>query len=204
MKPTRRTYPKGLPWLALAVALLARDAAAAELGERVLRAEVVVNGPIGEVWRSWTTSDGARTFFAPDAWIEPRVDGAYELYFRPEAPAGLRGSEGMRILAFEPEKRLAYTWNAPPEIPEIRGQRTQVIVELEALGAARTRVRLTHLGWGHGEAWDRAYAYFDRAWGAIVLPRLVARFASGPIDWSAPPAPSEGPSLATTLVPRAD
>lgn len=198
-----RTYPKGLPWLALAAALLARDAAAAELGERVLRAEVVVNGPVGEVWRAWTTSDGARTFFAPGARIEPRVDGAYEIYFRPEAPAGLRGTEGMRILAFEPEKRLAYTWNAPPEIPEIRGQRTQVIVELEALGAERTRVCLTHLGWGRGEAWDRAYAYFDRAWGAIVLPRLVARFASGPIDWSAPPEPSDAPSLATTLVPRA-
>ncbi len=171
--------------------------------ERVLRGEVIVAAPTADVWKAWTTTEGATTFFAPEARIEPRVDGAYELYFKPEAPAGLRGSEGMRILSFEPEKRFSYTWNAPPEIPEIRGQRTQVTVELESLAPDRTRVRITHQGWGEGEAWDRAYAYFDRAWGKIVLPRLVARFANGAIDWANPPGvDAAAPSLALDLVAK--
>lgn len=175
---------------------------AARAGDRVLRGEIVVDAPLAAVWHAWTTTEGATTFFAPEARIEPRVDGAYELYFKPDAPAGLRGSEGMRILSFEPEKRLSYSWNAPPEIPEIRGQRTLVIVDLESVAPSRTRVRITHLGWGTGEAWDRAYAYFDRAWGKIVLPRLVARFASGPIDWSDPPgADASAPSLVLDLAP---
>ena len=183
-------------WISATLALT--DAARAR--DRVLRGEVIVDAPVADVWKAWTTTEGATTFFAPEARIESRVDGAYELYFKPAAPAGLRGSEGMRILSFEPEKRFSYTWNAPPEIPEIRGQRTQVTVELEALSPNRTRVRITHQGWGEGEAWDRAYAYFDRAWGKIVLPRLVARFASGPIDWANPPGlDATAPSLAVEL-----
>jgi hypothetical protein len=48
---------------------------------------------------------------------------------------------------------------------------------------AETRVRLTHTGWGDGGEWDKAYAYFDRAWGN-VLANLQKRFADGPIDWT--------------------
>jgi hypothetical protein len=44
-------------------------------------------------------------------------------------------------------------------------------------------MRLTHGGWGAGAVWDEAYDYFDHAWGAVVLPRLVYRFAKGPVDW---------------------
>lgn len=46
----------------------------------------------------------------------------------------------------------------------------------------------THSAWGEGPEGDKAYDYFDRAWGAVVLPRLVYRFEKGPLDWSAPPA----------------
>jgi uncharacterized protein YndB with AHSA1/START domain len=49
-----------------------------------------------------------------------------------------------------------------------------------------TVVRLSHLGWGEGEEWDRLYEYFGSAWWT-VLTRLRDRFASGPIDWSRTP-----------------
>jgi hypothetical protein len=62
-------------------------------------------------------------------------------------------------------------------------------------------MRFTHLGWGEGEDWDKAYAYFDHAWGAVVLPRLRQRFEKGPLDWSAAPAtlPPVAPSLRVSL-----
>jgi uncharacterized protein YndB with AHSA1/START domain len=155
--------------------------------DRALRAELDVHAPVAEVWKAWTTCAGAQSFFAPACRIEPRVDGAYEVYFLPGAPAGERGSEGMRILAFEPMRRLAFTWSAPPTLPAIRAQRNMVVVELEPVDATRTRVRFSHIGWGAGPEWDRAYDYFDHAWNAVVLPRLKYRFEHGPIDWSAPP-----------------
>ena len=59
-----------------------------------------------------------------------------------------------------------------------------VSVRLEPLGNQRTRVTLHHVGWGDGGEWDRAYAYFDRAWG-FVLANLKTGFETGPRDWSA-------------------
>ena len=121
----------------------------------------------------------------------------YEIFFNPAGEPGQRGAEGMRVLAFEPPRRLAFTWNAPPSIPTIRGQRTMVVVELEPDTPARTRLRFTHLGWGEGADWDKAYEYFDHAWGGVVLPRLKQRFEKGPLDWSA--APAELPAVAKSL-----
>ena len=90
----------------------------------------------------------------------------------------------MRYLALQPKKMLSFDWNAPPSLPEARQQRTFVIVRFTPLETKGTRVTLHHTGWGEGGEWDKAYAYFDRAWGN-VLGNLKKRFESGPQDWSA-------------------
>jgi uncharacterized protein YndB with AHSA1/START domain len=169
----------------LGTALLLPAAAGAE--DRLLRADVEIFAPIDSVWAVWTTEAGVRSFFAPGCRIEPRVDGAYEIWFMPSAPAGERGGDSLRVLAFEPNRRLAFTWNAPPSLPAARAQRTMVIVDLLPHGKSRTHVRFTHLGWGEGPDWDAAYNYFDQAWNGVVLPRLVYRFEQGPVDWEHPP-----------------
>jgi uncharacterized protein YndB with AHSA1/START domain len=151
--------------------------------ERAVQGEVVVEAPIADVWAAWTTPAGVRSFFAPACKIDLRVGGAYEMYFDLEATSGQRGGEGMRILALQPPAMLSFTWNAPPSLPEVRGQQTMVVVRLEEIGANLTQVRLTHSGWGSGGEWDLAIAYFERAWKQVVLPRLQRRFASGPLDW---------------------
>lgn len=33
-----------------------------------------------------------------------------------------------------------------------------------------------HDGFGEGEEWDEVRAYFENAWGEVVLPRLVDSF----------------------------
>lgn len=66
----------------------------------------------------------------------------------------------------------------PPHLPEARAQRTFVILRFEPVSETETRVRLHHTGWGEGGEWDKAYAYFDRAWGN-VLANLKKRYDSG-------------------------
>ena len=179
-------------------------ATTASASDRILRAELELPAPVAEVWKVWTTEEGVKSFFAPGAHLEPRVDGLYEIWFNPAAEPGMRGADGMRILAFEPERRLAFTWNAPPSIPSIRGQRTIVVVEMQPAGEGRTKLRFTHLGWGDGEAWDQAYAYFDGAWRTRVLPRLKRRFEKGPAEaWKEEILPPVAPSLRLELVPAA-
>ena len=58
-----------------------------------------INASIDEVWDSWTTASGIRSFFARDGMVDLNVDGEYSVLFFPEIPAGQRGAEGMRILA---------------------------------------------------------------------------------------------------------
>jgi len=155
--------------------------------ERAIREAVVVDAPVDQVWEAWTTPEGVRFFFSPACNVELRVDGPYEILFDPEALIGERGAEGMRVLAFHPKTMLAFTWNAPPHLAEVRGQLTHVLMRLRATDDGRTLVALTHSGWGEGGEWDEAFAYFERAWGQIVLPRLQYRFTVGPVDWDDPP-----------------
>ena len=168
-----------LPLGRVALAVLGPARAGAE---RAIDKQVVVNATLDQAWDAWTTREGIVAFLAPDAKIEPRVGGAFEIYFDPYAPAGSKGADGMRFMALQPKKMLSFDWNAPPSLPEARQQRSFVVVRFEPLDDRQTRVTLHHTGWGDGGEWDKAYAYFDRAWGN-VLANLGKRFDKGPQDW---------------------
>ena len=153
--------------------------------ERAIFGEITVPAGLDEVWAAWTTEEGVKSFFAPGCRIVLEPDGPYEIYFNLDAPDGQRGGEGLRVLAVQPKKMFSFTWNAPPTLPEVRGQRTHVILRFYEAGAGSTRVTLRHDGWGEGGQWDEAFEYFESAWKEVVLPRLGQRFEHGPIDWEA-------------------
>jgi uncharacterized protein YndB with AHSA1/START domain len=155
-------------------------------GERSIIGEVIVNAHISEVWKAWTTKEGIISFFAPDCKIELKVGGPFEIYFLPVSEKE-RGAEGCVLLGIQENKMLTFSWNAPPELPEARKQKTFVIVRFIEINERHTKVYLTHIGWGEGGEWDAAFDYFHRAWRKTVLPRLKYRFDVGPVDWSNPP-----------------
>lgn len=150
--------------------------------ERAINEKITVKAGINEVWKAWTTTEGIKSFFAPDAKIDANVDGAFEVYMLPTAPAGLRGADDMRFLAIQDKKMISFTWNAPPNLPEVRKQRTVVIVRFVPRGEVLTDVTLHHTGWGEGGEWDKSFEYFTRAW-PNVLKNLKKRFDDGPVDW---------------------
>jgi uncharacterized protein YndB with AHSA1/START domain len=173
----------------LAARLVVTIALAANLGgptwaaERAIDKEIVVAATVDDVWDAWTTRAGIESFFAPEAIVDPRPGGAFHIHFDPYAQAGAKGADDMRFLALQPKRMLSFDWNAPPHLPEARSQRTVVIVRLEPATEKSTRVRLHHTGWGDGGQWDLAYAYFDRAWGNVLV-SLGKRFDTGPKDWT--------------------
>jgi hypothetical protein len=82
---------------------------------------------------------------------------------------------------------LSFTWDAPPNFPEIRKQRTSVVVRLVRLDQNKTRLLFSQSGWGEGEDWNKVRDYFVSAWGDVVLPYLKYSLEIGPIDWKNPP-----------------
>lgn len=170
--------------LAAALAFATLLAGPAWAAERALNKEVVVKATLDQVWAAWTTREGIISFFAPDARIEARVGGAFQIHFDPLAEPGAKGADDMRFLALQPQRMISFDWNAPPSLPQARQQRSFVIVRFTPVDEQNTRVTLHHVGWGDGGEWDKAYTYFNNAWDA-VLGNLRKRFEQGPQDWTA-------------------
>jgi uncharacterized protein YndB with AHSA1/START domain len=156
--------------------------AGAKAGQpRSVRVEGDVNAPVSEVWRVFTTSEGAMEFFAEKANIQLALGGPYEIQFDPKDERS--GTKGLKILSFAPDEMISFQWNAPPEMPEVRNGGTWVVVQMRPEGPDRTHVTISHLGWKEGEQWDQAYLHFIEGWSELIN-RLRQRFTSGPIDWN--------------------
>ena len=74
------------------------------------------------------TTDGVKTFFAPDAHVEARPDGPFPIYMNPYAEPGMKGGADIRVLAVQDPRINSYTWNAPPALPAARNQPPAVVV----------------------------------------------------------------------------
>jgi len=166
--------------LALALAL---GTPGVQAQERTLVKMATVKATVDEVWNAWTTTEGIQSFFAPEARVEARPGGPFEVYINPYAKPGLKGADDMVVLAVQEPSMISFTWNSPPHLAEVRPHRTSVQVRFKALAANETEVRLVHGGWGEGGQWDQSFKYFDNAWGN-VLASLQKRFAEGPVDWT--------------------
>ncbi len=62
--------------------------------DRVLEKQAIVKAAVSQVWETWTTEEGIRSFFAPACNVDLRVDSPFEALFDPEAAPGKRGAEG--------------------------------------------------------------------------------------------------------------
>lgn len=156
---------------------------------RILRKQTVASVSAETAWKTWTTTEGVASFFAPKASIEARVGGRYELLFDLQAPRGFQGTEGCKVLSIDPPKNLAFEFLAPPEFPNARRIPTRVDLVLEqVLGGGLLKINITHSGFSEGEEWDESLEFFNWDWD-LVLGRLQYRLFAGPIDWNHPYIP---------------
>ena len=135
-------------------------------------------------WRMWATEAGVRSFFAPAAHVDGHVGGRYTIMFFPaEDPEGLvHGTAGAHLLAADPGRFLAFEWvvfagddtkgeHAPPYAPAALRlpDPLPTWVEISLTPAATgTHVEFRHYGFGDGELWGRAHAWFSRAWAGVL------------------------------------
>jgi len=135
-----------------------------------IRKTTVVTKHHKHCFEMWTNENRISGFFAPQCRVELKIGGAFEMYFLLDAPEGQRGSEGCKVLSFVPNEMLSFSWNAPPQFPNIRngGHHTWVVINFHPIETNKTKVVLHHLGWREGGRWNEVYDYFDAAWSRVL------------------------------------
>ena len=130
--------------------------------------EVVVAASPQDAWEAWVDPGRVVNFLGAEACIDLRIGGRYEILFLLDAPEGQRGAEGCRLLSYLPGEMLAFSWNAPPHLSEIRLLHAWVVVTFRGPPEGPTRVRLVQAGFGEGPMWDEDVADFTASWGRVL------------------------------------
>jgi uncharacterized protein YndB with AHSA1/START domain len=155
--------------------------------DRTVNLDAIVDASPAEVYRLWTSADGVKKFFAPEARIDAKIGGRYQIIFFPSKdPEGeSHGTKGARILDLVPNQKLVFEWitfagddllgkNAPPYAPPLERNLTPLPtwVELSFEPVAdqpnQTHVKLAHYGFRDGEKWERSYQWFTHAWKGVL------------------------------------
>jgi len=144
--------------------------------EKALLFEVIVPAKLDEVWRAFTTKEGAQEWLWPDMTVELREGGDWIVHY----PGGKTG--GGTIVSFEPMRSITLRAMAPEQFPEVRKERTTAVFRFESADE-QTKVTLSQTGWKKGKEWDDAYEYLAEG-NAQLFNQLLYRFKNGPVDWS--------------------
>jgi uncharacterized protein YndB with AHSA1/START domain len=136
--------------------------------------ELSIPAPLPEVWKAFTTTDGLKSWLAPEVSVELRKGGDWLVKF----PGSTAGGT---IVSFVPQKELVLSALAPDRFPHVRAARTRAVFTFTPKGN-NTLVRLTQTGWQSGKEWDAAYEYLASANGEM-LAMLHHRYVAGPTDW---------------------
>lgn len=138
--------------------------------------EAMINAPIAEVWRVFTTSEGYRKLGVAEAEVDLKIGGLIRTHYE----AGRLGDPQtieQEILAYEPERMIATrVVKAPANFPHreaIAG--TWSVIYFASIAGETTHVRLVGLGYDDSEA-SRAMRTFFEQGNRATLDHLVKQY----------------------------
>lgn len=105
-------------------------------------------------------------------YVEEEVEAPVEAVFA--AFEAQIGAQAGMVLAREANALLTVQWSMPEDMPSISAQRTVLTLTFEQSPGGRTRLTLTHAGFGRGEAWDQGLAYYTRGWPEVIGQMKIA------------------------------
>ena len=129
--------------------------------ERAIDKQVVVNATLD---RPGTPGPHARA--SSPSW--PRREDRATRRARLSTRMGRLEQRGRNVSWRCSRRRCSPSTGTPRPASRGTEQRSFVGVRFEPLDDRQTRVTLHHTGWGDGGEWDKADAYFDRAWGNVL------------------------------------
>ena len=154
-------------------------------GHRVQQCSALIDAPVAQVWKAFTTDAGFTRWAVPVTHIDFRNGGIMESSYSLDGKIGVSDNIKNEIVAYLPEHLLAMRnvhvpKGAPFDPALIATIRT--IFTFEDLGDGKTRVTESGVGYGEGAAYDSLYRTFHDG-NAAEMVSLAKSFASGPVNW---------------------
>jgi uncharacterized protein YndB with AHSA1/START domain len=157
--------------------------------------EGIVQAPVAEIWRVFSTAEGYAKLGVARAEMDFRPGGLIRSTY--DATKPLDGEEAIQteILAYEPMRMVATRIHRPPKgFPFKEAWRgVWTVVTLTNLGQGRTDVRVAMMGYG-ADPDSQAMREFFRTGNAWVLRKLQSEYGATP--------PPSGPAHAALPTPR--
>ena len=153
-------------------------------GSRVLRHEGVVDAPVADVWKAFTTTEGVTSWMVPRATVDFGVGGTLEASYSLDAVFPSPNNIKHEFLAYLPQEMIAMrVIQCPPGTPHAEIlEELWAVITFEPVGEDRTRVAIAGVGYREGEGYDAVYDFFDQG-NAWTFAQLQKYFQEGPIDW---------------------
>ncbi len=143
--------------------------------------EGIVQAPLADVWRIWSTAEGWKALGPAKVDLDLRLGGLIRSHYKPEGVLGDEGTIQNRILAYEPPRMLAICIDQPPkDFPFKQAWRnTWTVISLEAVDDTRTHVRIASLGFGADEESQAMHRFFESG-NRWTIEKLKAHFGGEP------------------------
>ena len=166
---------KPLALLTLLGCLLA-GAVSASASESIVT-EGVVNAPVPAVWNAWATTTGLKSWLAPHADIDLRIDGLMRSNYDPKGSLSDPGTIENKVLAYEPERMLSIkVAKAPEKFPfKSRIGDMWTVLYFQPTTDGKTTLRIVGMGFGRDEESQKMKEFFEKG-NAYTLAQLQKRF----------------------------
>jgi uncharacterized protein YndB with AHSA1/START domain len=138
--------------------------------------EGAIDAPIETVWRAWTTSEGLKSWLAPHAEIDLRIDGKMRTNYNAAGDLSDAQTIENTILSYEPQRMLSVrVTKAPEDFPFADTVKDMwTIVYFEPREPGQTVIRVVSLGFT-AEAQSQAMrAFFDQG-NAVTIQQMQER-----------------------------
>lgn len=169
-----KSTPGTIPALCAVAAMLFLGRADAE--EQTLVTESIINAPVSEVWRLFTTSAGLESWMAPHADIDLKVAGLMRVNYEANGTLDDDATVVREILSFEPERMLSFRAHRTAQDSGYLTEGMWWVIYFQPLEpGGMTNVRIVTLGYPDAAKWAEAKEFYRKD-SADTLEQLQAKF----------------------------
>lgn len=143
-----------------------------------IQSEGVIAAPVAAVWAAWTTTEGLKSWLAPQADIDLKVDGLMRANYQAGSSLEDKTTIVNRVLSYEPGRMLSIrVARAPEGFPFPNAIKSMwTVMYFDKVSETETRMRVVSLGFGPDDESQKMRAFFEKG-NAFTLQQLQKRFS---------------------------